>query len=150
MTETMKVEFTSYVRSLGIGNTLLSHIGVLCDECQQLAIEPFEEMAVSEIVQADGSKSYDLLYFFSNEFVCEVENFVSNPVIWLASFREGPECAKFQKMDFDLKNPTATSRFSFEAHWGPFFSIQPKACGENCLHLLKLAKRYVIPRLVRK
>lgn len=144
----MNETFSKYVRSLGIGEALFAHIEALSDQCQRLAPEPFEEIAVSEVVQQDGSKIYDLLYFFSNGFICEVENFVSNPTIWLAPLQSGPAWLKIEKVDFDLKEAKPTSRFSVDAHWwSAGFTIHPKACGDNCTHLLKLTKRYLIRAL---
>lgn len=142
----MKENLIRYVRSLSIGGVLLEQISNLYDQCQSLVADAIEEIIVSEIIDKEGIKSYDLLYFFSNKYIIEIENFVSQPEIWIIN-RINPSYVKFTSTDFNMVEAQASSRLAVTAMWGSSmggFGMNPKAAGQNCLHVLAVMKRYVI------
>jgi hypothetical protein len=144
----MKESFIKYAQSVGLGEPLQQLVDKLYTECLCIADDEIEEIIISDIVQQDGTRVYDILYFFSKSLVFEIENFVAQPKIWIAVLSPDPKAVLIvERTDFDLKEAKKSSRIFVQIRWGNSFLINPKGSGDNCLHVFDVMKRFLVPKI---
>jgi hypothetical protein len=144
----MNDNFINYARSVvGLGDALIARVEGYYEQCQSLIIEPIEDIIVNDIIQQDGARLFDTLYFFTKGLAFEIVNFVSDPTIWIAPLKSlNDGWVQIIQTDFDLKEAKPTSRISVVITWpgGLGGSMSPKASGQNCVHVIDVLKRHVL------
>jgi hypothetical protein len=135
-----------YCKSVGLGDTLTGQVESLLRECQSLVPNhSIQDAFIGEYTTSDGSRVYDNLHFFTDRLVFEIENFVSRPTIWIQEY--GRMNIRIEKHDFDFTRANPSSRLAVTVDWtdNSDFALNPKATGDNCLQLIRILRKYVLP-----
>ena len=146
----MNNKFTDYYKSIGMGDTLVEKVLELLKYFQQIAVEEIKDTLLSEYVADDGQREYIRVFFFSENYVYEVENpFSPSPKMWIAKLESNIGFLGLTPRDFDFINPTASSRLNFQTCWphGTEFILEMKTSGDNCMHLLNIVNKYLKPNI---
>jgi hypothetical protein len=146
----MDDQFTLYLQSLGMGSVFIESIYRFYNCFLQIADEQATDLFVSEYVNDDGQRQFMGVCFFSDNFVYEVEDFVSDtPKMWIAKLTNNIAFIGLHAKNYDFKNATLASRLILDSSWlqGTTFGLTGKASGDNCTHLLEIVRKYLKPNL---
>lgn len=146
----MDKNFTDYYTSIGMGSVLIEKMSTIHDQFIHIVDDPPQDVVVSEYVTKDGQRQYIGAFFFSNEFVYEVENLMSeSPKIWIAKLTGNIGSFGLTPKDYDFHDAKPASRLNLECIWqrGTHFVLDVKTSGDNCSHLLEIINKYLKPNL---
>jgi hypothetical protein len=147
----MDKKLNEYFESIGMGNVLISRISEFHDQFVAIAEEAIEDAFVSEYITEDGQRQYSSVLFFTKTYVYEIESFLSDTTnLWITKLTKNLACVGFTPKDYDFNKESPASRLNLKTHWmhGSKFMLDIKASGNNCKHLLELARKYFIPNIV--
>lgn len=142
----MNQEITNYLKSLGMGEILIEKIGTYYNNFYRIYGETMDDAVISEYINEDGQRQYESLFFFSENHVFEVSNFLlAESKMWISCLNGNISYLGFTHKDFDYIAPTASSRLNVDTKWkqGTSFILNIKASGNNCLHLLNIVQKYM-------
>lgn len=143
-------DFSDYYKSLGMGPVLIEKMSAIQDQFMHIVDDPPQDVVVSEYVTDDGQRQYLGAFFFSNKFVYEVENLMSEqPKLWIAKLADNIGSLGLTPRDYDFHEAKPASRLNLECQWhrGTSFELNIKTSGENCSHLLQIITKYLKPSL---
>jgi hypothetical protein len=136
----MNQPFLDYLSSVGMASPLVARVAALEHECKLLTPEEITHYFVSEVIQQDATRQYLTLCFFTNHYVFELENFVSQPRLWIAKLDHVENC-ECEAMDFDFASARESSRLNAVLRWaGLGYTLDLKASGQNCMQLVRVVK----------
>ena len=144
----MDDKIAACVKLLGIGQPISDRIKELYRWCKMIMSEGIDDLFVSEVPNEAGGRDYHTLHFFSTRIVYEFESFVSSPSLWIAGLRGTYNC-RFESKDFDYVSASDKSRLYVLVQWSDGFALHLRASGENCMHLLTILQKYIIPGIGR-
>lgn len=147
----MDSKFSDYYKSLGMGKLLIKKMSALHDQINSIMGDQPQDVVISEYVTEDGERQYTTVLLFTNKFVYEIENFISDsPKIWIAKLVKNIAYIALTPKDYNLMNVTKASRLNLECRWpqGLNFILDIKTSGDNCKHLLEILNKYIKPNLV--
>ena len=135
-------KFEDYLKKeLSMGKAFVKRVDEIINIYSGFMVEPFAEIFVSEYIEKDKERKYETLVLFTNNFICEVEQFLHGPTLWTArSFNEFPY-VEISYSDYDFKNSTDATRLVFKIHGKDTYQLILKASGSNCDKLRILMKK---------
>lgn len=146
----MNHEIISYLESIGMGQKLIGKVNSFYDYFNKINDEGIQDAVISEYVTEDGQRQYMHIYFFSENHVFEVSNFLSDEFkMWISKISGNIAHLGFTCKEFDFVAPTPASRLNFNTRWknGTNFVLDISTTGDNCMHLLNMVRKYINPAL---
>ncbi|MCK4814490.1 hypothetical protein KA005_01865 [bacterium] len=146
----MDQKFTDYYTSLGMGSVLIEKISTIHDQFMHIVDDPPQDVVVSEYVTEDRQRQYMKACFFSDSFVYEVEDWMSESYkIWIANLAGNIGCFCLTPRDYDFHAANPASRLNLECYWksGSNFMLDIKTSWDNCTHLVAIVNKYLKPNL---
>jgi hypothetical protein len=144
--------FRRYLSEIGMGMNLIQRVSDLHEDCEYLA-SPNEvvDIFVSDAMGEGGKRVYSWIHFFSKVAVFKIDRFDSNPAISVQPLSRVKSCGIY-KGDYRRLNQPATENSGIlqaTVIWEPVpFVLSLTATGQNCNHLLRVLKTYLLPYLV--
>ena len=143
----MKPEHREYFLSLGMTNVLLDRVQTIYGFYENVCPENITNVFISEYINEDGSREYISLWLFSETFVMEAKQFVTQDKFDMASYRNVMNYWEIFKHDYDFGNGTDKSRLTLKASTTAHTSFELKASKENCNHLKNVLMNIIIPNM---
>ena len=146
----MRDEFVKYLTSLGMGDVLLGRVTYLERSIAAVCPEELKYVFADDIVQQDGSRQYQGLFFFSDNYAIAASNFVSQDRFEMDEIGNSIVYLEFDSSEFDFKAPTEKSRLRVRYVTGTQLQAYMSASQENCMHLLEIVRSCLVPNFVRQ
>src|SRR3990170_4856177 len=140
-------EFAEYLRTLGMGDLLRERVATIQRTVKAICPEGLKYIFVSEYIQEDGSRQYEVLHFFSDNYAVEAKNFLTENMFEIEKIGHSIVNLLFDSQEFDLQLPTEKSRLRVRYYTATNLQADFKASRENCTHLLTIVQNCLIPNL---
>lgn len=144
-----------YFETIGIREPIQKRIEAIYGYFESLV--PNEEIIdvfVNDIVQTDGTRTYEALRFYTEKRSFLASNFINADDFKIGAEGRVFEVVNLKSENYDFKRATAKSRLNITGHYstmrlhGPGMYLH--GSGENCDYLIKIYHKHVLPRLARK
>lgn len=143
----MKKEFEEYLKSIGIATeTLLKRVETIYQFYSNICPEEIKDIFVTDYIKNDGTREYESLWFFSDNYCMEAKEFatadnfdimlVKNIIRW-----------EVKKQEYDFKKAIDKSRIFLHVNISIALSADFKASKENCDFLREIFLKYVKPKI---
>jgi len=145
----MKREFEEYLKAINIPNAIIGRIESLFPYIQCVCPEESTTLFVKEYLQEDGTRVYESVIFFSENFVCEAKQFVTEINVDVTPIKNQIHYMELKIQDYELRNPNDKSRFYLEAYFRPgsIVHLVLRASKENCDYALQVLSNILKPNL---
>ena len=142
-------KFTTYFESIGLTDNFLA----LAEKYSEIYIniygDDIKDCFVSEYLDSNGTKNYENIWFFSDNFVCESKSFLfAAPTYDTASIKNLISHWISSVENYELDRATLDARMTLEFTMSTHTKAFLRGSGVNCEHLVKILKTYVIPNLI--
>ncbi len=144
----MKEEFRTYLEIIGLSEPLRKRVESILEYYKEICPEEITAIIVTDYIQEDGSRVYENLWFFSNSFIMESKQFISNDDFDITSLKNRIEYWQIQKSNYDFKKASETSRLYLKINIDTGVSGSFKTSKENCDYLKDIIHRYIKPNLM--
>lgn len=142
----MKDSFEEYLRQIGIENASFERAEFVITLYTKLLPEEIRDIFVSEYTEEDGTRIYESLWIFTENFVCEARNFLKDNDIDIARKEKEITYTRWRMKEFNFEGVREKSRLSLDFVIRRDVTGQLKASGENCEMLFTVASRHLIER----
>lgn len=147
----MKEEFKEYLASIGIGDTLQKRVAQIYQFYQKICPDEIRAIFVTDYLQADGTRVYENLWFFSERYCMEAKQFVTTDDFDIEPMKNKVTYVQIKKQEYDFEKATEKSRFNVIAYLSiPALGAlhgELKASKENCDYLKDILLKYIKPNL---
>lgn len=139
-------KFIDYLNSLDMSTTSANRVREIYQFYVDTCKFQIDDIFISEYVDKDGKRIFENLWFISKGIVMEARNFISQDEYDMALTANNIDRWFISKRDFDFKTASRMSRLTvnFEFRRAGLSGVM-KATGDNCLHLMMLFKKYILP-----
>ncbi|MBU1226565.1 MAG: hypothetical protein KJ698_05065 [Actinobacteria bacterium] len=143
----MNSDFTDYLTEIEMPGPLIERVEYFHNLYTDLIRSEPERVFVSDLIQEDGSRSYDSLWFFTGSEVMEAHRFLDAESFDLDSASKITYW-RVEKESYTVGSATAASRmrFVFSTEGGSTGDL--KATGSNCDRLWTLMKEWFVPKSI--
>jgi len=141
----MKKEFLDYLRIIGItAEEYLKRIETIIEIHSNICQEEIIDIFVDEYIREDGTREYEDINFFSNEYDFGALQFLTEDNFIITKRIKNVSAIKIKKKDYDFKKATENSRLNIEVRYdiSEMYAIF-KASKENCDHLKQIYFNYI-------
>ena len=145
----MKKEFLDYLRMIGItAEEYLKRIETIIEIHSNICQEEIIDIFVDEYIREDGTREYEDITFFSNEYDFGAPQFLTEDNFIITKRIKNVSAIKIKKKDYDFKKATENSRLNIEVRYdiSEMYAIF-KASKENCDHLKQIYFNYIAPNI---
>lgn len=140
-------DFSGYIDKLNISSTMRNRIDKVLIMNQKIINDDFKDIIINDTKNQDGALNYNSLWIFSEKYIIECKNFMSETNFDIAPLRKNVSYAYIKTSNFDLDSASLASTievyFSFEKD----FSGTLTASGINCNQVIKIYKTYIIENI---
>lgn len=146
----MKPEHQDYLGTIGI-------VGALQERAKQIALayethfllpdDTIESIFVDDRLDADNSRAYMSLWFFTKKAVCEAKSFISLEVFDMAPYLGGISYWRLTSKGLLANDPAASHKLDLSFSMHHTTSAEMHATGNNCPYLLNILRRHIIPNV---
>lgn len=146
----MKTEFIEYLKSIGITSEVyLKRIEDLMEIHLKLCQDKIVDIFVDEYIKEDGTREYEDITFFSNEYIFGAIQFLTTDTFVYSKIKKSVGYIKFNSKDYDFKKATTLSRLNIKVGYKlKNFEGNYKASKENCDVLGQIILKYIKPNLI--
>jgi hypothetical protein len=141
----MKAEFIDYLKSISLSKVLIDRITEIYENYQMLFPIEILDIFVCDYVKEDGSREYQSLWFFSDNYLLEAKEFVVKFDIDICPHKDSIYYINFEFQDFNFKIAEDRSRLRIYFEFGDDKACELKASRENCDYLMKIYRRFILP-----
>jgi hypothetical protein len=136
-----------YLISIGFQTPLIEWAHEVIEFCQLVLSESMSQgefdIFVSEHVDGGGRRTYESLWIFTPRFCLDAGNLSASPRFRYFVLRYSTSW-ELNRNKFDGKATTADSRMTVQIE-GSGDDLMLRASGDNCMKLLDVFKRYIVP-----
>lgn len=146
----MKKEFVIYLESIGLSGTVLGKVEDAYNFYSKFLEYEIKDIFVSEYLNQDGSRVYENLWFFSENFCGEAKFFLTKEDYDSDIIKKSISTFSIKKTDFDIITctPIASSRLHLTFNFlNGLRAGDMKASKENCKKLSEIFVTYILPNI---
>lgn len=143
----MKDEFIEYLGTIGILEPICKRIETIYEFYKQICPDEITGIFVSEFIKEDGSREYENLWFFSENFFMEAKQFVINDDFDITPTHKRIHYLRMHKQNYDLIKATEKSRMLLSLSLDTGIIGNLKASKENCDKLRDINFKYFVANL---
>lgn len=145
----MKVEFQEYLNSIGIIGNLIERIEEIYNFYLEICPEEIEDIFINEYISEDGSREYESVWFFSDNYVMEAQNITKNDADAFDCLRIKNSIIRWEikKQDYDFHEFSGKSRFNINTRFTNGIIGDMKSSQQNCNHLKEIFQKYIVPNI---
>lgn len=142
----MKKNISDYLYSIGIRTEpFISKITYIHDLFQNICEEGIDDIFIDEYIKEDGTREYENLSFFTENYFCGANNFLTVDNYYIGNIREELIVLKINLKDYDFENATEKSRLIIDFKGKDGSLGRFKGSKENCDFLKEITKKYFLP-----
>ena len=143
----MKDEFVKYLESIGLNGAPVEKAKSIYDFYSKYLSYDIEDIFVSEYVNADGSRNYESLWLFNNDYCFESKFFITENDFDSDKIKENVDCFNIKLKDYDIVQQDAkeASRMNLLITLKTNRICDFKASKENCNKLSGIFLKYYLP-----
>ena len=143
----MKAEFLEYLKLIGITEEkYLKRIETIIEVHSTICQEEIIDIFVDEYIKEDGTREYDGITFFSNEYVFGATQFLTKDNFMFSKRMKNVTVITIKGNNYDFKKATENSRLNIEIrHDIPELFGHFRASKENCDYLKKIYFKHIAP-----
>ena len=144
----MKREFVEYLKMIGItADEYLKRIETIIEIHSNICQEEIIDIFVDEYINEDGTRNYDDISFFSNEYDFGANQFLIEDNFIFNKRMKNVAIVKIKQKNYNFEKATENSRLNIEVRYeGKMHGIF-KASKENCDHLKHIYFKYIAPNI---
>ncbi len=141
----MNKRIKKYLKAIEVTNPIQQRIEEFHGLCETI-LEGKEicDLFVDEYINNDGERTYTAITFFTENMCLSAESFLSETNIHITPL-DLLDSFACKLMDFDFKKATKNSRVTIDLFHKNQARGYFKASQENCMYLVKIMKKYLIP-----
>ena len=143
----MKGEFITYLESIGITKALRKRIETIQEFYRGMCTDEITGIFVTDYIRGDGAREYENLWFFSEKYLMEAKQFISQDDFDIAPIQSRISYWTIQKNDYDFEQAAEKSRLYLKFNIDIGIVAAFKASKENCDHLKNIMLKYIRPNL---
>jgi hypothetical protein len=144
----MKKEFSDYLKAVGLTDQFYERAGEILDLYEQIYPSQLIDIFVSEYADQEGTRHYENLWMFTPNAACEAKQFLTEDNLDALAYRKMITYWTVQKVDYDFKNASPTSRMS--VHFivtGVTGTL--KASSNNCDALRNILLKHIVTNMCK-
>lgn len=134
--------------------------GVFLEKCHEtltfydMLFNDITDAFVSEYIDSEGKRQYESLWLFSENYLCEAKQFLTIDDFDYVPIKNKITRWNIKKKDFikknelDISHINSRSRITLEIMISPDTIGTLKASKDNCGHLWKIFRIYIIPNIM--
>lgn len=140
----MKPEFKTYLESIGLtGQGLFERIENIYEFYNEIIYEEISDIFISDYLKEDKSREYESLWFFSDNYCMEADNFLNQENFDCTNIKNKIQRWEIKKQDYDINEATENSRLYLFFNLGDDITGELKATKENCDSLIYIFHKYI-------
>jgi len=144
----MKTEFVEYLKKIGINEQkLIERVEYILNFYEKLYSGQIEDIFISEYLNEDGTRVYENLWFFTNEFLFEAKQFIIEDNFDSMSIVNTIKYWNILKKEYDYETSSIKSRMSVYISFVEKLTAILKASKENCDNLKLIFSKYFLPNM---
>lgn len=145
----MKTEFKSYLNEIGISGAILERVEEIFKFYNEYLKFEIDEIFVCDYIDADGSRIYESLWFFSNKYCFEAKNFIISDNFDSDFYGKEVYTFNISKKDFNILENISNdnSRLNLSFSFNPRRVGTLKASKSNCKQVVKIIENFIKPNL---
>ena len=145
----MKKEFITYLAEIGITGPLLNKAQETYNYYAEYLKVEIEDIFVSEYINPDGSRTYEGLWFFNENYCFEAKQFIVSEDYDMDFYKDVIFSFNIVKKDFDIINLSFNdnSRMTVTFYLNTVRAGIIKASKNNCKKLSEINTKYIITNL---
>ncbi len=137
--------FKTYMDAIELSPAIQDRINDLVDTANEVNKEMIEDIFVSEYLNADGTKVYESLWFFSPRYISETKQFRTSFILDVAVIDSRIHYYEIDSNGLGFKSINGESKTSVNFSTVGLITGTLKATGENCKHLKHIFSTYIRP-----
>lgn len=140
----MKQEFYDYLNVIGVPQIAQAKVEEIYDFYNGLYPDVIEDILIEEYINADSTREYDCILFFSQDLILDVANFLNNPqyhIVNIQALKNSPSIT-MQINNYKPGEASDQSRLFINIlHLNGGFSM--KTSKENCDYAWNIFNKYL-------
>ena len=138
------IKFIPYLKEIDIvTRALLKRIEYVYDLCSDMSPEKIEDIFVTDYIKADGTREYENLWFFSENYCLEAKKFLTQLNLDITSIKNRIIYWTVTAQEFDFKKASANSRLNLGFKTIQEIRGELKSAKNNCVYLQTIINKYV-------
>ena len=136
-----------YLESIGITGALTEKVEKVADFYTNYLKVQLNDIFISEYVNTEGSRFYENLWFFNEDFCYEAKSFMSKEDFDSDILKNAVKCFTIKMTDFDIVNNISNEKSRMFLDFGlkSDRNGDMKASKDNCKQLSVIIKKYIQP-----
>lgn len=145
----MNQQFITYLAEIGITGPLLDKVKNAYDYYASFLKVQIDDIFVSEYINPDGSRTYENLWFFNDNYCFEVKQFILSEDYDLDFYKDTIFSINIVKRDFDIINGVYNdnSRMTLTFYLNTVRAGVIKSSKSNCKKLSEITMNFIKPNL---
>jgi hypothetical protein len=140
----MKEHFATYLKAIGMSDTLLGRVQTIYDFFKEICPEDISSIFVDDIIKEDGTREYETLYLFARRFLMEAKHFITQDQFEMALLDQQVFHWSVEKQDYDFRNATEKSRLHITIYLGTRIQADFKGAKNNCDFLKEIFRAHFV------
>ncbi len=137
--------FTSYLETLGMSNTLIERVHECFSFYSDICDITIDDIFVNEYINDEGIREYQSVWFMNEHRCMEAHDFTKQVTYDMSPWFRNIKRWNVSHKDFDFITPTEKSRLTINFVFHNDVEGVLKSSKENCLILVKILQKYIIP-----
>ena len=148
----MKNQFKKYLGSLGTTEVMSERVEEILKIYKTLMPELLvREIFISESVSSENKKEYYSLFIFTDDYLFEAKNFISDTDLDITYMLESVDWLRMVFDSYDPGKPaTSESRFKVRGYLVSEIDFEFRASAKNCEKLWQICRDIFMPNWVKK
>lgn len=147
----MKSEFLDYFKAIGMTEPIQRRIETVYEYTNKLCPgEEFEDVAVNEYVDEEGTRTYTAVRFYSDKRVVMIKDILGGDDFSVRGLKQDIVFIRVEAKDYDFKKAIEKSRLHVFVQYSFFENAFAalNGSGGNCDHLMAIYRKYYLPHLM--
>lgn len=141
-------DFSEYIDKLNLSRIMRERIDEVLIMNQRIISDDFKDIIINDTKSQDGEINYNSLWIFSEKYMIECKNFLSENNFDIAPLNKKIYYAYIKPFKFNLISADSSSSVEVYFNFSNSLSGTLTATGLNCNQVLKIYKTYILKNLI--
>lgn len=149
MKEKFKLNMGAYLEDIEMPMTFREKVFSIYEFYHKICPEEITDVFVSEYLNEDGTRQYENLWFFSENYCMEAKQFITKDDFDLIPTKGRLGYFQIQKEEYNFQKATKESKLFLFVSLEVGVTCSLKASKENCDYLKKISLKHLMPNLMK-